>query len=116
MRRLLIAAALVFALPACTTLPIAGPGPVAEATALDEKVAVSVELAYRAARVAMETGVDAGLIKGARATQVAGLDNRAYAAVLAVRAAYKAGNAASYATAAVEAQTAVSAMLGAIKG
>lgn len=116
MRRFLIAAAMALALPACATLPVLGPAPIANATVLDEKVAVSVELAYRAARVAMETGVDAGLIKGVRAAQVASLDNRAYSAVQSVRAAYNAGNAASYSTAAAEAQTAVSAMLSAIKG
>src|SRR3546814_12135615 len=104
MRRLILAAAMVLALPACSTLSGGGPVLVTQATALDEKIAVSVELAYRAARLAMETGVDAGLIKGARAAQVAALDNQAYSAVQAVRAAYKAGNAASYPTAALQAQ------------
>src|SRR3546814_20344253 len=86
MRRLILAAAMVLALPACSTLSGGGPVLVTQATALDEKIAVSVELAYRAARLAMETGVDAGLIKGARAAQVAALDNQAYSAVQAVRA------------------------------
>lgn len=115
MKHIILALALTLALPACTTVP-AGPGAVAETTVLDEQVAVSVELAYKAARLALETGVDAGLIKGTRATQVAELDNRAYIAVTAVRSAYRAGNAAAYTTAAVEAQIAVSAMLSAIKG
>ena len=118
MKRLLYATALSAAVmtSACNVAPPVTPSTIAATTALDEQIAVSAELAYKAARLAIETGVDAGLIKGGRATAVAAADRRAYAAVLAVRAAYRAGNAVSYATAAAEAQNAVSALLSAIKG
>lgn len=116
MKRLLIAVSLALVLPGCTPGAINSPGSVANATVLDEQSALGAELAYKAARIAMETAVDAGLIKGARATQVAALDNRAYAAVVAVRAAYRAGNASAYTTAAIEARRAVTGLLSAIKG
>lgn len=103
-------------LAACDFGTIQSPGSVANRTVLDEQIAVSVELAYKAARVAVETGVDAGLIKGATAAKVALADNRAFAAVQFVRTAYRAGNAASYSAAATEAQKAVGALLSAIKG
>src|SRR3546814_13629132 len=116
MRRLILAAAMVLALPACSTLSGGGPVLVTQATALDEKIAVSVELAYRAARLAMETGVDAGLIKGPRAAQVAAHYNQASSSVQAVRAAYKAGHAPRYATSAVQEHTPVSTLPGALQG
>jgi len=114
MKRIIIAAAL--ALAGCSFSPPSTPSTVAQATVLDEKIAIGAELAYKAARLAAETGVDAGLIKGAKADRVADADNRALTAVQAVRAAYRAGNAASYSATAKEAQNAVSAMLAAIKG
>lgn len=87
------------------------PSAVADKTVLDEQGALAAELAYKAARIAVETGVDAGLIKGATASRVASLDSKAYAALGKVRAAYRAGNAASYASALTEARTAISALL-----
>lgn len=68
----------------------------ADRTLLDEKALAGVELAYRTARIAMETATDAGLITGGRAADVAILDQRAWSAVQAARAAYAAGNATSY--------------------
>jgi len=72
------------------------PASVANKTVLDEQAALGVELAYKAARLSMETAVDAGLLKGAGATKAAAIDNQAYLAVATVRQAYRAGNAASY--------------------
>lgn len=110
MRSLFFAAAL--ALSACAT-PTVLPPPVevADRVILDEQAALGAELAYKAVRTAVELAVDAGVIKGERARQVAALDRRAYSAVRAVRAAYVAGNASSYTAAAVTARSAVGDLL-----
>lgn len=115
MRKLLLAAALPLALTACAGLSVpTSPGAVAQQTVLDEQGALGVELAYKAFRTALEVVTDAGLLRGADAAKAATLDNRAYAAVQAARAAYRAGNAASYKAAVDEARTAISAALAAI--
>lgn len=122
MRKLLLAAALACApaLSACSTLGLpnipTAPAQVADRTVLDEQVGAGVELAYKAFRTALEVATDAGLIRGATATRVAALDNKAFAATQAVQRAYKAGNAASYAAAAKEARAAITAALAAVKG
>lgn len=122
MRKLLLAAVLACApaLAGCSTMGLpsvpTAPAQVAERTVLDEQVGAGVELAYKAFRTALEVATDAGIIRGARATQVAALDNRAFAAVQAVRAAYRAGNATGYANAAIEARAAITAALAAVKG
>lgn len=89
------------------------PAPVAAAnqTVLDEQAALSVELAYKAARTAIEIAVDAGAIKGERAKKFADLDNKAYAAVGIVRSAYRAGNATDYATGLSQARLAIADLL-----
>jgi hypothetical protein len=118
MRKLFLAALLPLALTACAGLSLpnvpTSPGAVAETTVLDEQGALGVELAYKAFRTALEVAVDAGVLKGANATKAAALDNRAYAAVGAARAAYRAGNAASYSQAVTEARNAITAALAAI--
>jgi hypothetical protein len=91
--------------------PPASPAAVANTTTLDEQAALGVELAYKAARTAVEVGVDAGLIKGTRATQFAELDNKAFNAVVIVRRAYRAGNATDYATGLSQARLAVADLL-----
>lgn len=109
----LILLALLCALPACgpiSTIPPA-PGAMADKTVLDEQGALAAELAYKAARVAIETGVDAGLIRGATAARVAALDAKAYAALAVVRQAYRAGNATSYAGALTTARAAIADLL-----
>ena len=109
----LIPLALLCALPACApvnTIPPA-PGAVADKIVLDEQGALAAELAYKAARVAIETGLDAGLIRGATAARVAVLDKKAYAALGVVRKAYEAGNAASYTAAIATARAAISDLL-----
>lgn len=121
MRKLFLVAALPLALAGCGLGTIAGnvptsPGQVADRTVLDEQGALGVELAYKAFRTALEVATDAGVLRGQRATQAAALDNRAYAAVQAARAAYRAGNAASYARAVTDARAAINAALAAVKG
>lgn len=118
MRKLFLFAAAPLALAACATLPAVptSPGQVADATVLDEQGALGVELAYKAFRTALEVATDAGVLRGATATKAAALDNRAYGAVQAARAAYRAGNAASYTQAVTDARAAINAALAAVKG
>lgn len=113
----LIALCLPLALMACggvtsaiNSIP-ASPAAVADSSTLDEQGALAAELAYKAARVAVETGVDAGLIRGATAAKVAKLDRQAFAALGLVRKAYDAGNAASYTSALTAARAAISDLL-----
>lgn len=108
---------LLCALSACITpgggissLP-ASPAAAADQTVLDEQAMLAVELAYKAARTAAELAVDSGVLKGEAAARVAELDNTAFRAVALVRAAYGAGNAASYGAALTEARAAVGALL-----
>lgn len=115
MKRLMFLAAASLALSGCsfgglTSVP-AAPAEVADRTILDEQGALAVELAYKAARMAVETAVDAGAIKGEAAARLAELDNAAYAAVLAARRAYRAGNAVSYGAALAEARGAITDIL-----
>lgn len=70
-----------------------GPAPLAQRTAADERALLAAELAYKAARLAVETAADAGLVTPARAPAVADADMRAYGALLALREAYKGANA-----------------------
>ena len=116
MRKLFLFALAPLTLAACDLNPPVSPGQVARRTVLDEQAALGVELAYKAFRTALEVAVDAGVLRGERAAQVAALDNRAYAAVQAVRAAYRAGNAASYTQAVSDARAAINAALAAVKG
>lgn len=94
----------------------AAPVDLADKTTLDEQTALGVELAYQAAAFAILTATDAGLIRGAAADVVAACDRTAHSAVTALRAAYDAGNARSYAEAAVSARKAVAALLAAQSG
>jgi len=127
-RNMLLFAAAVLALSGCKASQVldagasaadavhaSAPASFADRTVLDEQAALGVELAYKAARLAMETGVDAGLIKGETARRAAELDNRAFLAVATVRQAYAAGNADSYRQALTEARGAISDLM-AVKG
>lgn len=106
--RTLATAAALSLVAACVTTP--APVTVANHTKLDEQAALAVELAYQAsAQALLATGA-------AKRPEVKAADNRAYAAVKAVRAAYDAGNASSYTAAVESARGAVSALLTAIKG
>jgi hypothetical protein len=120
MKRLLLAVSAAVALAGCNpsalgTLP-SSPAQAADRTTLDEQGALTVELAYSAVRLAVETGVDVGIIRGSIADRFAELDRRAYAAVLAVRAAYRAGNADSYAAAQTIALDAVAQLFAVAEG
>jgi hypothetical protein len=121
MKRILLAACL--ALGACTPGQINSAGSAADAagvpapatyanrTAADEQALFAVEGFYKAARLAVETGVDAGLIKGATASRFADLDNRAYLALAVVRGAYRTGNSQTYHQALADAQLAIKGLL-----
>lgn len=87
------------------------PATVADKTTLDERALTGIELAYKAARIAVELGVDTGVIKGTTATRFAVLDNQAFLAVTTARSAYRTGNASSYRTALSEAQAAIAGIL-----
>ena len=103
MKKLLLLAGVALAISGChysdagTNLT---PAHYADQTKVDEQGAVTAELAYKSWRLAVETGVDSGFIKGKTATQVAALDNKLYSALKAVEAAYAAGNASDIATSA----------------
>lgn len=116
MKRLYLAILAPLALSGCAGLSSlanvpATPVEAADSTVMDEQAALSIELAYKAARLAVETGVDAGVIRGERAAQLAEIDNKAFAAVQAARRAYRAGNATSYGAALAEARAAIADML-----
>lgn len=114
-KRLILASIAALALSGCglqgmTTTP-PPPATVADKTVLDEQALLSLELAYKAARIAVETGVDAGIIKGATATRFAALDNAAFLGLAVARQAYSAGNARSYAEAITSGRGAVTDLL-----
>lgn len=92
------------------------PADMADRTTLDERAALSVEAAYAAARATAELAADAGWVNGDTASRLLAADERAYAAVQAVRAAYDAGNAASYSDLARQALPAIAGLLDAAKG
>ena len=115
----LFAGALALALGACglmpalTALPAALPAPVAVAdrTVLDEQGLTALELAYKGGRIAAEAGVDLGFIRGEVALKVAALDDKAFRALGAARAAYRAGNSENYSAAMREGQAAITGLL-----
>jgi hypothetical protein len=122
MRRLALTvlAALSVAVASCAGLgtaatvaeaAISGPVIFADRTTADETAGQSIELAYKAARLTVETLVDSGVIHGAAAAKVQVLNRKAYAAVQAARAAYRAGNADSISKAVKEANAAVAQLL-----
>jgi hypothetical protein len=116
---LLSACAAASAIPAAIgALPtiVGGPVTVSDRTTIDETAGRSVELAYMAARTAVEIAVDAGVLKGDRAAKAQVLNRRAYDAVLAARAAYRAGNESSWLRASADARTAITQLLTAAKG
>ena len=119
MKRLIFAALLAVNLAGCSLSGLASaPSPVtvADRTVLDEQGALAVELAYKAARLGVETAVDAGLIKGDAALRFAILDARAFQAVTAARRVYQTGNAPSYGAALTNARAAISELLALIQG
>ncbi len=100
MKAIIIASAL--ALSACTpTLVPVSPSAVADTTKRDEQAVLSADLAYKGFRLAVETGVEAGVIKGQRALQISNLDRQLFSAYTLIDRAYSAGNAESLAQAIV---------------
>ena len=118
MRKLIFAVAATLALVGCTPglVSTPTPGQVADRTVLDERGAIAVESAYRAAGLALEMAVDTGLLRGQAARTAATYEQRAYTAVLAARAAYDAGNAATYPAALASARQAIARALLAVNG
>jgi hypothetical protein len=120
MRRLLIICACALALPltACdlATTGVAAPATYANTTKADEQGAVTAELAYKTWRLAVETGVNSGAIKGQLAGHVADLDNQLYSALQVVEKAYAAGNSGDIATAVGNFNTALTVGYSAIGG
>ena len=119
MKRFLIAFA-ALSLVACSgggvsSIPTA-PVEYANRTAADEQAAVAVENGYKAFRLAVELGVDTGVIKGARATMVRKADQCAYTALLVFRQAYKTANAADLLAAGRSANIAIEQAIAAARG
>lgn len=88
---------LPFVLAGCAirsgAVPVTFPAAPLAKTTLDERGLLALELAYKAARIGLETAVDAGQVKGERARWLAELDRKAYAFVRAARTVREAGNA-----------------------
>lgn len=113
MKRIILASFLL-PLSACASIPMS-PGVITNQTVLDEKLLLGVEQAYSAELIVVKAGVKTGMIRGDRARRIAGVDNRAYRAVIAARMAYRAGNAGGYSAAIVDAQSAINDLIGALK-
>lgn len=84
-------------LSACTPLldGVANPSTAANLTKRDEQAVNTAELAYKGFRLTVETGVNAGLIKGQLAGKLRELDNQLYSKLVLVETAYNAANATS---------------------
>ncbi|HWT42801.1 MAG TPA: hypothetical protein VN152_09150 [Sphingopyxis sp.] len=110
---ILAAASLCACAPAGSTiggLP-AAPADISETTVVDEKAALSVEIAYQAVALSVKAMAQTNIIMGTPAETIAALDRAAYAAVKAARAAYDAGNAESYREAEAIARDHIAALL-----
>jgi hypothetical protein len=110
MKRLMIAS-LALALSACAglvspgTLAPPSPASIADKTRLDEQGPLALTLAYRVANRLGVVALRTGIAKGAKGERIKALDRDAFAWVERARAAYLAGNAASYAEAALRARS-----------
>lgn len=91
---------------------IAPPSAVTSRTTLDERAAIAAENAYQAAAGAVLTARRAGLLSDATWAEVKRVDRVAHGRVRAVRAAYDAGNAGSYAEATERAWSAIRGLFG----
>lgn len=108
--------ALLLALPSCNLGALMQPPAThANATVLDEKLAIGAELSYQAVTQAVLSANAVRPFSDSAKERIKAADRKAYEALVAVRAAYRAGNASSYSMAAAEAQSAVAALLEAIK-
>ena len=120
MLKTFFAAILAVSLTACSVVGPTGsiPAPVelADRTAKDEQAAIAIENGYKAFRLAVELGVDTGVIKGERAAAVAKADQCAYAALLVFRQAYKTANSADLVAAGRNVNAAIDQAIAAVKG
>ena len=107
MKRLVFATFATLALAGCGPMQLAdipaSPSEAADRTVLDEKAGIAIETAYTAAAEAARLAIIAEVVTPAQAERIAVLDRQAYAIVQQTRAAYDAGNAASYEAAAAQA-------------
>lgn len=85
-------------LGACAPLAHIAPPPavIADATTVDERGSLAIEVAWRAAGAALEAAVDSGRLTGAAAAKADRIDAQAARFVGLARAAYDTGNAADY--------------------
>lgn len=117
MKLLMLVAAPALALCACLpTAALPPPAVVADATTIDERSALAIEVAYSSAGQLLEFAVDRGWLKGETARRADAIDARAQAAVNAARRAYDAGNADSYDAARTEAELLIADLMAAITG
>jgi hypothetical protein len=97
-RTILVAAAL--SLAACTPAILdsgQSPSSVADSTVIDEKAMLGLETLYLSANQLAQTALDLGIVKGDESrAEVKEADRKAYNALLAARAAYRAGNSRSF--------------------
>lgn len=94
MRRFLMAVALAassLSVSACATLG-AEPAAVADTTKADEQAMLAAENVYLAANNLAQFSFDLNVLNADQRAKVKAADNKAYSALLAVRAAYRAGN------------------------
>ena len=110
-----VALALAVPLTACDTMTSAGavvaglpaaPSQVCDRTTWDESAGTAVELSYKAFRLAVNFGVDAGKITGATATRARDANRRLFGLTQAVQRAYAACNSDGYLKAVREARAA----------
>jgi hypothetical protein len=74
---------------------LSGPAAIANKTTLDERALLGLEASYKAARLAMEGAVDAGLVKRPLAVKFRDANKKANAVLVKARTAYDAANAAT---------------------
>ena len=102
--------------PMLAMMSAGSPSSVSSKTSVDEQAALSVELAYQVSAQLILTAAKAGLLDDATVkARVRDADNRAYKAVLAARAAYRASNAVEYGSAAAESRAAISEIVSLLK-
>lgn len=118
MKTLLLALSLSLAAcgPVTTVGSIPAPSEFAGRTAVDEQVAVGVEQGYKAFRLALELGVDTGVIKGDRAVKARAANTTAYNSVLVMRQAYSTANSEDFLAAARSANMTIARAIATVKG
>jgi hypothetical protein len=116
LKRFLAPLAALALLSGCALTNAPGPGPVADQTIVDERVALGVETVYQGWVAFVETGVDLGLIKGPLAATMQDYDRRIYTSVLLARQAYDAGNTATYAEATAAATQLIAEAMALVRG